>query len=223
MDNGTEQRQAEQLSAGLAKLDICLTKRQQGLLLAYVALLHKWNRAYNLTAVRDQAQHVSRHLLDSLAMLPHLQGTAFLDVGTGPGLPGIPLAIAKPDSHWILLDSNGKKTRFLTQCQLALELANIEVAHCRLEDFGLPADRRLDGITSRAFATLADFAQGCQHLLGLNHRQQNETLLYALKGVYPKKEMSELPNTYRILYDGELRVPDCDAERHLIILSYQPA
>lgn len=145
------------LDQGLEEAAIVLEDEQKRQLLDYLALLHKWNQAYNLTAVRDPEEMISRHLLDSLALLPHLDATsgAVLDVGTGPGLPGIPLAIARPGRRFILLDSNGKKTRFLFQVQLALKLDTIRIVGERIEQYVPEPDIHV--IVSRAFASLARF------------------------------------------------------------------
>ncbi len=204
--------QKQQLSSGIAELKLDLDEKQLELLLSYVELLHKWNKAYNLTAVRDPELHVGRHILDALAVLPHIDGKRFLDVGTGPGIPGIPLAISLPDTHWVLLDSNGKKTRFLTQCKMTLGLSNIEVVQSRIEQYRPVSDLSFDGITSRAFATLADMVTGCQSLFG------TETRAYALKGVYPVEEIEALPENFKVIQNHRLKVPACDGERHLLIL-----
>ncbi|WP_020405471.1 16S rRNA (guanine(527)-N(7))-methyltransferase RsmG [Hahella ganghwensis] len=214
METSLKDLQKQQLSSGIVDLGIELGEPQQSLLLDYLELLNKWNKAYNLTAVRDPELHVSRHLLDSLAVLPYIKGKGlrFLDVGTGPGIPGMILAIALPDTQWVLLDSNGKKTRFLTQCKMTLGLNNVEVAQSRIEEYQPDLAHTFDGITSRAFATLADMVNGCEKLFGA------ETLAYALKGVNPVDEIEALPAQYRVLENHRLNVPACDAERHLLIL-----
>ena len=157
-----EARLTTLLQQGCDDLEVCIAASQRQQLLEYVALLAKWNKAYNLTAVRDEAQMVVRHLLDSLAVVPYLTGKRLIDVGTGAGLPGIPLAILFPEREFHLLDSNGKKTRFLTQVKNELGLTNLQVVNSRVEAFepGQP----FDGITSRAFASLADFTQLTRHL-----------------------------------------------------------
>lgn len=152
-----------QLAAGLTAQGIALDAAQQQRLIDYLLLLHKWNRAYNLTAVRDAAEMVSRQLLDSLAILPYLEGPRVLDVGTGAGLPGIPLAIARPDLGFTLLDSNGKKVRFVRQAVMELGLANVRVEQQRVEQYR--PDARFDTITSRAFAELREFVALTRHLL----------------------------------------------------------
>lgn len=199
-----------QLQRGLAQLELSLPAQAQQQLLDYLALLQKWNRAYNLTAVRDPAAMVSRHLLDSLAVAPHLQGEYFADVGTGAGLPGIPLAIALPDKRFTLIDSNGKKIRFVTQAIAELKLPNVTARQCRVEDW--QPQPRCDGVLSRAFASLADMAQGCEHLLAPGGA------LLALKGAYPVEELSALPERYKVDACLPLQVPGEAGERHLIII-----
>lgn len=200
----------EQIRSGLAALAIPHSEQQLDRLTAYLALLHKWNRAYNLTAVREPAQMIGRHLLDSLAVLPWLRGEHFADVGTGAGLPGIPLAIMRPDCRFELIDSNGKKIRFVTQAINELNLRNAQARQCRVEDF-LP-ERRYDAVTSRAFAALADMALGCGHLLAPGGE------LLALKGVYPSEEIQALPPQYRVEASHELHVPGETGQRHLIVV-----
>lgn len=197
-----------QLERGLAELELALPAAAIDRLLHYLALLHKWNGAYNLTAVRDPAAMVTRHLLDSLAVLPLLQGERFIDVGTGAGLPGIPLAIARPDLQFDLLDSNGKKMRFVTQAVAELGLANVRVRQSRVEAWR--PESGYDGVLARAFASLADMAEGCGHLLADGGR------LLALKGVLPEAEMAALPAGFRVIGWHRLRVPGEDGERHLV-------
>ncbi|OZG73230.1 16S rRNA (guanine(527)-N(7))-methyltransferase RsmG [Hahella sp. CCB-MM4] len=212
MENTLRALQKQQLQSGLGSLELSLDEKQQERLLDYLELLHKWNKAYNLTAVRDPELHVSRHILDALAVIPHIEGKYFLDVGTGPGIPGIPLAIALPETQWVLLDSNGKKTRFLTQCKMSLGLSNVEVVQSRIEQYRPATEQSFDGITSRAFATLADMVTGCQDLFG------PETKAYALKGVSPVEEIEALPENFIVIQNHRLSVPACDGERHLLIL-----
>ncbi len=179
-------------------------------LLAYLALLVKWNKAYNLTAVRDPLQMVSRHLLDSLAVLPHIEGGRLIDVGTGAGLPGVVLAICRPDWRLSLLDSNGKKTRFLFQVKTELALANITVLHCRVEQH--QPDQLYDGVLSRAFATLLDMTAGSHQLLATGG------YFYAMKGVYPEQELSELPKHFKVEACHELAVPGESGQRCLVLM-----
>ena len=195
------------LENGLKKLDLILSDDKIETLLAYHGLLVKWNKAYNLTAVRDPEEMIRRHLLDSLSIIPHVTGDRILDVGTGPGLPGIPLAICFPEKTLVLLDSNGKKTRFLTQAKIELGLANMTPVQARIESF---SSEPFDAITSRAFATLKDMVDGSIHLL------KTDGFFYAMKGVYPTEEISELDNRTTVVDCFALHVPGEEAERHLV-------
>jgi 16S rRNA (guanine527-N7)-methyltransferase len=203
---------ADELRQGATLLGIDLSDTQQQQLLAYLALLNKWNKAYNLTAVRDPAEMVSRHLLDSLSVVAQAEqgGERWLDVGSGGGMPGIPLAIMFPERNFTLLDSNGKKTRFLTQVKLELKLANVEVVHNRVEQF-VPAQAFTD-ITSRAFSALADFTNWTRHLGDL------DTRWLAMKGVHPDDELQVLPADFQLERCVVLQVPGCQGQRHLLIL-----
>lgn len=206
------QRHAEELAHGAQALGVDLSAQQQEQLLAYLALLIKWNKAYNLTAVRNPDEMVSRHLLDSLSVLPFVaeRGASWLDVGSGGGMPGIPLAILFPERQFTLLDSNGKKTRFLTQVKLELKLANLEVIHSRVEEFR--PDVPFAGICSRAFSSLQDFSDWTRHL-GDDH-----TEWLAMKGVHPDDELQALPADFRLQSTHVLKVPGCQGQRHLLIL-----
>ncbi|MBK0016951.1 16S rRNA (guanine(527)-N(7))-methyltransferase RsmG [Kosakonia cowanii] len=198
------------LSRLLAEAGISLSDQQQQQLVAYVEMLHKWNKAYNLTSVRDPNEMLVRHILDSIVVAPHLQGTRFIDVGTGPGLPGIPLSIVRPESHFTLLDSLGKRVRFLRQVQHELKLTNIEPVQSRAEDF--PAEPPFDGVISRAFASLNDMVSWCHHLPGDAGR------FYALKGQLPEDEIALLPAGLAVESIVELKVPHLEGERHLVIV-----
>lgn len=201
---------ARQLTDGAAQLDIQLTHEQTRLLLGYLQLLNKWNSAYNLTAVRDPDEMVSRHLLDSLSVLPFVDGDNWLDVGSGGGMPGIILAIMRPASRFTLLDSNGKKTRFLTQARMELKLTNLEVVNSRVEAF--TPDQPFDGIVSRAFSSLADFTGLTRHL------GSESTRWLAMKGLYPEDELAALPVDFQVEQSAQLSVPGCQGSRHLLIL-----
>ncbi|MDY3196973.1 MAG: 16S rRNA (guanine(527)-N(7))-methyltransferase RsmG [Pseudomonadaceae bacterium] len=201
---------ARQLSRGAEQMGIALSEHQAEQLLAYMALLNKWNKAYNLTAVRDPNEMVSRHLLDSLSVLPHVEQGRWLDVGSGGGMPGVILAIMLPDSDFTLLDSNGKKTRFLTQVRLELGLDNMQVVNSRVEAFS--PDRPFDGIVSRAFSSLADFTELTRHL------STPQTRWLAMKGLYPQDELQALADDFRVQRSIELSVPGSDASRHLLVL-----
>lgn len=181
---------------------------QQERLLEYLALLSRWNKTYNLTAVRDEAQMVTRHLLDSLAIAPHLTGQRLLDVGTGAGLPGVPLALLFPERDFHLLDSNGKKTRFLFQVKTALCLDNIVVHQARVEAFRVTEP--FETILSRAFASLQDMVHGCRHLLATGGR------LLAMKGAYPTQELAAVSQQCAEVVVHPLAVPGLGEQRHLV-------
>ncbi|AHB46394.1 16S rRNA methyltransferase GidB [Salmonella enterica subsp. enterica serovar Agona str. ATCC BAA-707] len=198
------------LSRLLADAGISLTDHQKTLLAAYVDMLHKWNKAYNLTSVRDPNEMLVRHILDSIVVAPYLQGQRFIDVGTGPGLPGIPLAIVLPDAHFTLLDSLGKRVRFLRQVQHELKLENITPVQSRVEAY--PSEPPFDGVISRAFASLNDMVSWCHHLPGEKGR------FYALKGQLPGDEIASLPDNFSVESVEKLRVPQLEGERHLVII-----
>ena len=200
-----------QLTQGLADLNLELDSASQQQLLAFLALLNKWNRAYNLTAVREPRQMVSRQLLDSLSILPFVTADHLLDVGAGGGLPGIPLAITLPERRFTLLDSNSKKTRFLTQCVLELGLKNVEIIHGRAESCD-PAIR-YQQISSRAFTALDNLVNWCGHLLA------DEGEFLAMKGQYPDDEVAALPAGWQVESSHSLKVPGADGERHLLIVT----
>lgn len=202
----------KKLNSLLNAADIELPEQQKLQLIAYVELLHKWNKAYNLTSVRDPQQMLVRHILDSIVVNTHLQGRRFIDVGTGPGLPGIPLAIVRPDAHFTLLDSLGKRVRFLRQVQHELGLSNIEPVQSRVEDF--TAKPPFDGVISRAFASLQDMLSWCHHLPA-----KPEGRFYALKGVRPDDELATLPEGITLESVVRLQVPELEGERHLVILN----
>ncbi|EBF0115849.1 16S rRNA (guanine(527)-N(7))-methyltransferase RsmG [Salmonella enterica subsp. enterica] len=198
------------LSRLLADAGISLTDHQKTLLVAYVDMLHKWNKAYNLTSVRDPNEMLVRHILDSIVVAPYLQGQRFIDVGTGPGLPGIPLAIVLPDAHFTLLDSLGKRVRFLRQVQHELKLENITPVQSRVEAY--PSEPPFDGVISRAFASLNDMVSWCHHLPG------EKGCFYALKGQLPRDEIASLPDNFSVESVEKLRVPQLEGERHLVII-----
>ncbi|SEQ88579.1 16S rRNA (guanine527-N7)-methyltransferase [Pseudomonas sp. NFACC02] len=201
---------ADELTQGARELGVDLSEVQHEKLLGYLALLIKWNKAYNLTAVRDPDEMVSRHLLDSLSVVPYIQGERQLDVGSGGGMPGIPLAILFPDMKVTCLDSNGKKTRFLTQVKLELRLDNLEVIHSRAEAYR--PELPFTGIISRAFSSLEDFTQWTRHM------GDTQTRWLAMKGLHPADELVALPADFRLESAQALAVPGCQGQRHLLIL-----
>jgi len=196
------------LAAGLAKLGLNLPDDAQQKLLAFRDLLLKWNKTYNLTALRDPAQAISHHLLDSLAILPHVGDGNLLDVGSGGGLPGIPLAIARPDLSVSMVDTVQKKTTFLQQAVIELALRNVTVHHARVEEM----QGQYAQISARAFAEIGLFISLTRHLLAPNGRW------LAMKGVRPDDELKALPADITVEAIIPLTVPELEAERHLIIL-----
>jgi 16S rRNA (guanine527-N7)-methyltransferase len=199
------------LADGAATLPFTLSDAQHAQLIDYLALLTKWNAVYNLTAVRDPAQMITQHLLDSLAAVPAFAGAQnVLDVGAGGGLPGMVLAIARPETRVSMIDTVHKKTAFLTQAKAELGLANVTVYTARVEELQVP--QKFDVITSRAFAELNDFINWSAHLLEEGGR------FIALKGVMPKEEIARLPAGWKVVEMQLLQVPGLDAERHLVFI-----
>ncbi|KIU53294.1 16S rRNA methyltransferase [Pseudomonas putida] len=203
---------AQKLSTGARQLGVELSEAQHAQLLAYLALLIKWNKAYNLTAVRNPDEMVSRHLLDSLSVMPfiHSDTERWLDVGSGGGMPGIPLAILHPHKQVTVLDSNGKKTRFLTQVKLELKLDNLQVIHSRVEAF--QPEQPFSGIVSRAFSSMENFTNWTRHL------GDAQTQWLAMKGLHPADELVALPADFKVDSEQALTVPGCQGQRHLLIL-----
>ena len=200
----------DKLAEGLTTLPLDLNDHVQHQLIDFLYLLVKWNRAYNLTAVRQPEQMVTRHLLDSLVIGPYLQGPRILDVGTGAGLPGIPLALAYPNCQFTLLDSNGKKIRFVTQVVAELGLVNVDVVQSRVEAYQ-PAGR-FDTITARAYSSIEELVEQTAHLLA----EGGQYLI--MKGAYPIAEIEAMPAGYQLEAIHQLQVPKLDAERHLLIV-----
>jgi 16S rRNA (guanine527-N7)-methyltransferase len=201
------------LAAGIALLGLALGTAQREQLAAYLALLAKWNKTYNLTAIRDPARMVTHHLLDALAVVPHLPAIPalrILDVGSGGGVPGIPLAIARPDVHVAMIDSNHKKAAFLQQAAIELALPNIESHAVRVEDYAPTAP--FDIVISRAFSDLAAFATASARHLAPRGK------LLAMKGVRPDEELALLPPAFVVLASPALLVPGLHAARHLIVM-----
>lgn len=204
-----------QLDDGLAQLDLPLDSASRERLVRYLGLLQKWNRVYNLTAIRDPGRMLSHHILDSLSIIPHLRGCTLVDVGSGAGLPGIPLAVARPDWKVTLLDSNHKRGAFLRQVALELGLANVEVVTSRAEDWHPSV--RLQVAVSRAFSDLAGFVQAARHLVVPGG------ILAAMKGVFPDEEIMQLPPDVRVEAVVPLTVPLLREARHLVLLRVSEA
>ena len=198
------------LEDGCRQLGLSLSENQINALLAYVAMLLRWNKAYNLTAIRDPREMLQKHVLDALAVVPHLTGKRFLDVGSGGGIPGIILAIVKPELDFVLLDSNGKKTRFLTQAKMQLGLSNVQVQQIRVENYA--PDRLFDRIISRAFTALDNMLNLCGHLICEGGE------IWAMKGEYPEPNQQPIPESWSVKQAVPLQVPYVEAQRHLIIL-----
>ena len=201
---------AETLAQGVSALELSLDAATQRRLLDYVALIEKWNRVHNLTAVRDSAQMVGNHLLDCLAVLPHFAPGTVADVGSGAGLPGIPIALARPEHAVTLIESNHKKAAFLRQAVIELSLANVEVVSERVETWQPP--RRYDVVISRAFSDLPEFVQLAGRLCAPTG------MLVAMKGVHPYEELAQLPGLFRLRSVVPLKIPGLRAQRHLVLL-----
>jgi 16S rRNA (guanine527-N7)-methyltransferase len=185
-----------------------VSPQQIAQLVGFVNLIHKWNKTYNLTSVRDPKQMVIKHIMDSIIVAPHLTEQQYIDVGTGPGLPGIPLSIMHPEKSFILLDSLGKRVRFMKQVAYELKLSNIHPVQSRVEDF--KSEVPIDAVLSRAFASLKDMLHWCQHLV------DSAGTFVALKGQLPQQEIDELPEGFEIKEIIRLAIPDLTGERHLI-------
>lgn len=201
---------AVELAEGLESLGSALPVGAEERLLAYLALIEKWNRVYSLTAVRNPANMLHQHLLDSLAVLPHLAGEHILDVGSGAGLPGIPLAIAWPHARVTLIDANHKKAAFLRQAVIELNLDNVAVVCDRVERW--QPDGRFDVVISRAFSDLGQFIELAGRLCS------RDGVLAAMKGVYPHEELTQVPDGFKLSEVIALTIPGLEARRHLVIV-----
>ncbi|MGI2171582.1 16S rRNA (guanine(527)-N(7))-methyltransferase RsmG [Shewanella sp. MF05960] len=202
-----------QLQTYLAEMKISATELQQKQLIGFVEMLAKWNKAYNLTSVRDPEQMLIRHIMDSLTVSPYLEGQRFIDVGTGPGLPGIPLAIMNPDKQFVLLDSLGKRIRFQKQVQFELKINNIASVESRVEAY--QPDEKFDGVLSRAFASIQDMLSWCHHL------PTEKGIYYALKGQLNEQELQQMPAGFSLVETIVLHVPKLDEQRHLLKIAKQ--
>ena len=199
------------LESLLSKTSLKVSPQQVNLLIQYVELLHKWNKAYNLTSVRDPQEMLVKHIMDSLMVGKVLQGESFIDVGTGPGLPGIPLAILYPERNFVLLDSLGKRITFLRQVVFQLKLTNVQPIKSRVEEY--QGETPFDGVLSRAFSSLNDMVSWCSHLISNEHGQ-----FLALKGQYPSNELADLPENIALVSSHEIKVPELVGERHVLVL-----
>lgn len=199
-----------QLAWGLEALGIAAGCEMKQKLLAYVALLQKWNRVYNLTAVREPIKMLTHHVLDSIAIVPHLQGRTLLDVGSGAGLPGIPVACVLPQSQVVLLDSNQKKSSFQQQAVIELGLTNVEVVNARIELW--ETTRVFDTVVSRALADITEFVRAAARLCAA------DGMLAAMKGADPAQELAHLPDNLAVTRVVPLHVPGLSAERHLVLI-----
>jgi 16S rRNA (guanine527-N7)-methyltransferase len=193
------------LVSGIHSLNLIISEEKTELLLAFIKLIEKWNKAYNLTAVKDREEMVRLHLLDSLAIIPYIEGKRVIDIGTGAGLPGIPLAICLPEPRFTLLDSNAKKTRFVQQAVLELKLKNVEVCHHRVEKYH--PEKNFNTAITRAFAGLSDMVELAAHLLA------RDGVMLAMKGRCPDAELEQVSAKKTVI---PVRVPGIDAERCLI-------
>ena len=207
-------RLEEKLEKGLKFTGIEITEEQKALLLNFIRLMDKWNKTYNLTSIRDVEQMVDKHLIDSIVVSEYLKGSTFIDVGTGPGLPGIPLAIINPDKNFYLLDSQSKRINFIKQVKREFNIKNICPILGRCENFENSQANpvHFDGILSRAFASLKDMLSLCGNMA------DQDTLFLALKGQIDTAELSEISDEYKIININKLKVPQILGERHLIVI-----
>ncbi|ADN77989.1 16S rRNA m(7)G-527 methyltransferase [Ferrimonas balearica DSM 9799] len=199
---------AKRLSTLINDSGLTVSAEQQAQLVELVRMLDKWNKAYNLTSVRDPMDMLEKHILDSIVVGPHLQGRRFIDVGTGPGLPGLPLAICNPDKEFVLLDSLGKRIRFIRQVIHSLGLTNVTAVESRVEAY--QPDPGFDVVLSRAFASLEDMLTWCAHL------PTAEGHFLALKGQLDAEELAAIPAGFEVMNTVALKVPGLDAQRHLV-------
>jgi 16S rRNA (guanine(527)-N(7))-methyltransferase RsmG len=204
---------AETLAAGIAQLQLTVSATQQQQLLQYLATLHKWNKAFNLSGLTKLDEMLSLHILDSLTVLPFIKGSRVADIGTGAGLPGMVLAICLPETQFFLVDSNSKKTRFIFQAAHSLGLQNVQAVHARAEDYAIAPQVAI--VLSRAFASIKHFVESSQHLLAA------DGALLAMKGQFPAAELSELPADFIVSASHSLTVPSSAVTRHLLEIRRQ--
>jgi 16S rRNA (guanine527-N7)-methyltransferase len=198
----------EELQRGISSLSLHCNEEMLSSLLGYIDLLKKWNSAYNLLGSNELPLLVSRHILDSLSVAPYMEGNLIADIGAGAGLPGIPLAILNPEKQFVLIDSNGKKTRFMFQAKIQLGLDNITIENCRLEHY--QSIQQIDMVMCRAFSTLADALTMLQPIFS------EQCKLLAMKGHYPEDEIARLPDGFELSKSIKLNVPGSESQRHLI-------
>ncbi|WP_448567629.1 16S rRNA (guanine(527)-N(7))-methyltransferase RsmG [Thalassotalea ganghwensis] len=201
----------QELEGLLRQTQLQLDEQKKSLLIQYVEMLAKWNKAYNLTSVRNPSDMLIKHIMDSLMVGPHIHGQRLIDVGTGPGLPGIPLAIMYPEKEFTLLDSLGKRITFLRQVVFQLKLANVTPVLSRVEEHH--PENFYDGVLSRAFASMEDMVGWCKHLVDVDKGR-----FFALKGQFPEQELSNLPEDILCVQSHSIIVPELVGERHLIEL-----
>lgn len=202
----------DKLDLLINKTDLNVNQQQRDQLVGYVELLNKWNKAYNLTSVRDPMDMLVKHILDSIMVSPYLYGERLIDVGTGPGLPGIPLAIMNPEKQFYLLDSLGKRIRFIKQAIHELGIDNVTAVQSRVEEFD--PEEKFDTVLSRAFASMTDMVEWCHHL-----PKDDSGRFLALKGILSQDEIEQLPEWCSVIEVKALNVPELEGERHLVTLA----
>jgi 16S rRNA (guanine527-N7)-methyltransferase len=200
----------DRLANGVAEIDIGIDQQRQHAMLAYLDLLKRWNRVYNLTAIKGDTELLTRHLLDSLSIVPYLHGDRVIDIGSGAGLPGIPVALACPQRQVTLIDSNAKRCRFLRQVKAQLKLQNVSIVQQRAESYR--SDEKFDSLVSRAFSSLMSFIASSQHLLADGGQ------FIAMKGQWPEDDSTELPDGFMITDVIKLKVPGLSENRHLVVV-----
>lgn len=210
---GSEQisRYTTELQNGAEVLDLSLDADKIASFIEYLALFHKWNKSYNLSAIRNPDEMPAKHILDSLSILPYIKGKRIADIGTGAGLPGVPLAICLPQSTFCLLDANGKKTRFLFQVKQSLNLSNIEIMNTRVENW--QAEQKFDALLCRAYSSIPGIVESCSHLLASDGK------IFAMKGLIPRDELREVEKSYIVDAIHKLNVPGVAGQRNLIVLA----
>ncbi|WP_371195328.1 16S rRNA (guanine(527)-N(7))-methyltransferase RsmG [Glaciecola sp. SC05] len=209
----TQTQLKEQLVNLIAQTTLCVTEQQIDTIIGFVLLMNKWNKAYNLSSVREPDQMLVKHIMDALVVAPFINGQRIADVGTGPGLPGVPLAIVFPEKQFTLIDSLGKRIRFIKQACYELKITNVNAIQSRVED--LLSDPLFDTVISRAFASLSDMLNWCEHLV------DNNGEFLALKGQLHQDELSEVPKQFTVAQTTALYVPSLIGERHLVSIHKQ--